>query len=49
MTALDRVIQEREIKIKILKEQIHTMDIELLTMMQELDYFINLKKRSLDR
>ena len=49
MTALDRVITEREIKIKILKEQIDVMDIELLTMMQELDYFINLKKRSLDR
>ena len=44
MTALDRVIEEREIKIKILKEQIDTMDIELLTMMQELDYFIDLKK-----
>lgn len=49
MTALDRVIEEREIKIKILKEQLDTMDIELLTMMQELDYFIDLKKRSLDR
>ena len=49
MTALDRVITEREIKIKILKEQIDIMDIELLTMMQELDYFIDLKKRSLDR
>ncbi len=49
MTALDRVIGEREIKIKILKEQIDTMDIELLIMMQELDYFIDLKKRSLDR
>ena len=49
MTALDRVITEREIKIKILKEQIDVMDIELLTMMQELDYFIDLKKRSLDR
>ena len=49
MTALDRVITEREIKIKILKEQIDVMDIELLTMLQELDYFIDLKKRSLDR
>ena len=49
MTALDRVITEREIKIKILKEQIDIMDIELLTMLQELDYFIDLKKRSLDR
>ena len=49
MTALDRVITEREIKIKILKEQIDVMDIELLTMMQELDYFIDLKKRSSDQ
>ena len=49
MTALDRVIQEREIKIKILKEQIDTMDIELLTMYKELDYFIDLKKRSSDQ
>ena len=49
MTALDRIITEREIKIKILKEQIDVMDIELLTMLQELDYFIDLKKRSLDR
>ena len=49
MTALDRVITEREIKIKILKEQIDIMDIELLTMYKELDYFIDLKKRSLDR
>ena len=49
MTFIDRVIEERTIKIKILKEQIDTMDIELLTMMQELDYFIDLKKRSLDR
>ena len=49
MTALDRVITEREIKIKILKQQIDTMDIELLTMYKELDYFIDLKKRSIDR
>ena len=49
MTALDRVIEEREIKINILKEQIDTMDIELLTMYKELDYFIDFKKRSLDR
>ena len=49
MTFIDRVIEEREIKIKILKEQIDIMDIELLTMYKELDYFINLKKRSLDR
>ena len=49
MTALDRVIEEREIKIKILKQQIDVMDIELLTMYKELDYFIDLKKRSLDR
>ena len=49
MTFIDRVIEEREIKIKILKEQIDVMDIELLTMMQELDYFIDLKKRSSDQ
>ena len=49
MIALDRVIEEREIKIKILKEQIDVMDIELLTMYKELDYFIDLKKRSSDR
>ena len=49
MTALDRVIEEREIKIKILKQQIDTMDIELLTMYKELDYFIDLKKRSSDQ
>ena len=49
MTFIDRVIEERTIKIKILKEQLDTMDIELLTMMQELDYFIDLKKRSLNR
>ena len=49
MISLDRVIEEREIKIKILKEQIDTMDIELLTMYKELDYFIDLKKRILDR
>ena len=49
MTALDRVIEERKIKIKILKQQIDTMDIELLNMYKELDYFIDLKKRSYDR
>ena len=53
MLPIERVIVERELKIKILEEQIEKLDLEIYVNYKELEYFMKLlqqiKKRSLDR
>ena len=52
MLPIERLIVERELKIKILEEQIEKLDLEIYVNYKELEYFMKLlqqiKKRSLD-